>query len=333
MLINKHIKIIAFLLMCCVGLFAKNVVNVDPSIGQYIQKSKSWQMEGHRTGLLKGADKLFENITVINELPAELNSGEAADNLTKWFSNNCPEYNVVYPEITPKISSFYKMHLQMAGLDVEKTMDDGTVWVMERSDAKEEIVRGKLWQTPPSLSVEDLKKMGVLYLRKYLRQFKGKVEYENNEVEYEGIDGKRIITEISLRFRQVFNRGAVLRNISFIYITMDGYGEIRRIKIKWPKFEKISVPFSSKITAEQAYLKAQAQSENRRPYHKSNGEIINIKELTLTGMARGWLPKNVGGAIIITPSYSFTQKTELESGEEIYRYLDVPVNEKYGIDE
>jgi len=311
--------------------FAKNPLSIDQSINQFIKKSEGFQMNNHRTGLLNGSDQLFADKNTVMKFPKELESEEMPDNLNGWFTNNLPDFKVVYPTISSDISKFYKKNLNSSALDIEKTEDNGEVWVIERSDQSEDIVRQKLWKSPPSLSLDDLKKAGIKIVRKYLGQFSGKIEYENYEVEYEGIEGKQVITEVSIRFRRIFNGGAILRNVSFLYVTLDGYGEVRRIKIKWPTFEKIANEAKSTNTINKALLKASEISENQGPYRSSNGESIYITNILLTGMARGWLIVPNGEDQIITPAYSFIQKAVLGNGDESYRYLDIPIDTKYEV--
>ena len=52
--------------------------------------------------------------------------------------------------------------------------------------------------------------------------------------------GQEKINKIRLRFRRIFNGGIVLRNISYVYLILDGKGDPISLEIKWPRFELVS---------------------------------------------------------------------------------------------
>lgn len=137
-----------------------------------------------------------------------------------------------------------------------------------------------------------------------------------------------------MRFARVFNGAVVLRNISYIYITMDGRGNLKRIKIKWPKFVA-----NNKVVGN--FRRDNDALKELEDYCKSGKHLSAWKidmpqecKTQVNGAALGWLPlKGDDGKIRITPAYSFTTSTSNENNQEFNRFIDIPINQNYRIDD
>ena len=340
---NKFIKllIIIFLIFQSYG---KNLVKINTDIISFIEHFKNNNENVYRTGLLKGKNELYNNVIhktydlsnfyFKNEdayIKKIFNEFENKDvNNKKYFAkminhNEITTYKVIYPNISKEISSFYKSNLQKTDNCKEIISDKGKTWRIRYPFKDNVHPQEIIWHNPPNLTKKELIKKAVEIIREQLPKFQGLVEYQTYEIEYEAIRGEKVITMLSVRLRRIFKGGIVTRNISYIYVTLDGWGNLYEIRIRWPIFvERKLLRNDELISITTAHKKALKISEDMPQYKFNTGEYVSVKDVNLTGMACTWaLLDGKYDSNIIVPSFSYIQKITLENDFTFYKYLDI----------
>jgi hypothetical protein len=161
--------------------------------------------------------------------------------------------------------------------------------------------------------------------RKALKDFKGRMEYENVETEY--TDGK--ITSLSVRFRRIFKNALVRGNVSYAYVTIGGKGDLREIRVKWPRFSKIP-GWNEPMSREKAFEVAKSRMSEMPNSRDGQREYEAIRS-TASSMALAWLTNAEDGRIVLTPGLSFIADVVYGNGDILHPPVDAPLLKKYDV--
>ena len=264
--------------------------------------------------LRHGRAHLFKNMNEKFTVPMKLKGIENSNSPVSWKKRTFSSFNVKYPKVDNEIRTYFKSNIQDSNLTVESREYDGNAdsWVISIPEHQERELYAQNWSNNLNLSLEELKKIGIKHLRNNFKQFSGQLEYLTSEVEYELINDQNVITQVSLRFARRFHGGIVLGNIAYIYIVIDGRGNLMRVKIKWPMFEE-SQPVEN-VKSFNSTLEDVESFCQKGKHLKVWGNIDSIQpnNVAITGAARAWVPENNKGQILITPAISYSVSLKLK---------------------
>lgn len=248
---------------------------------------------------------------------------------SKIKNNELKTYKAVYPVISEDIKAFYKMNIKNVEGCKESIPKNGKTWVLRFPYKNNIHPQLKMWDNPPELTKDELIEKCVEFLKEMLPQFCKNTEYQTEEIDYESVEGNKYITSLSLRLRRIFKGGVITRNFSYIYVKVDGWGNLSEIKICWPVFVENSLIESRKMISTKSVLsKARDISENMPKFKFNDGKEGIVKTVNLIDVACAWAPQNGDYENnILVPSMSFIQNIVFKDGYSFHKYLEIPIFE------
>ena len=318
----------------CSVIWGQIQVSVTTEVHGFIDNSSDPKII-RSSELLHGQTQVIVDNGTKHVKPTKLKDTEKSNYPVNWKNRSFAKFIVKYPDINDEIRTYYKLNIKESNLTVESREFDGNAdaWVINIPEDQEKELFRQNWFNKPNLSLEELKKIGIKHLRNNFNQFSGQLEYLNQEVEYELIDDDNIITEVRLRFARRFHDGIVLGNIAYVYIVIDGRGNLKCAKIKWPVFEQAQQIENTRtaISTLNAVESFCQKGEHLKVW--GNAAAIQSKNVNISGSARAWVPEKVNGQILISPAFSYSVSTQLEKDEVLSRFVNVPLSMQDDIDQ
>ncbi|HEX3019996.1 MAG TPA: hypothetical protein VHP36_06825 [Chitinispirillaceae bacterium] len=322
----KNILMIHIILVSVGLVFSKNSVRLNPSVVNYVDSFEKRSTNGHRSGLIHGEDMTFDKSYDKSDLIKENWCSESGNNISNvWRSNYAGSYVISNYQMDPQMLKFLQKKMAKSGLTVEKYTSGDFTYHFQAP--KKELNISKL----PYSGIDELKETVRSAVKKHLKAFEGKIEYDNYELTSVDFANSKKVTSLGIRFRRIFNGGIILRDASYIYLVLNGMGELKEISIKWPTLvpanETIrTIPFKKGMDQAVQYYNNLPQATSNNVEHP----IVNVKDVEITSAALGWLPHpNEDGVETLLPVYSFIGKVALDNNDTCYRLFEVPIFEGY----
>ncbi|MGL1934207.1 MAG: hypothetical protein OCD01_04275 [Fibrobacterales bacterium] len=310
--------IITLVTLSALGFSQEFNQNVSDFVAGFYNKNT----EKHRSGQVLSNKKLFEGVEtdfVIEDFEEteELYQLDNSD-VTHWKERELPEYRLNFNANKRLLKRFKK-----------KKYDDFEI--QYDSSDKVCIVTPKVpmvakWK---KFSERKANRFADRILRKKFAFLKGKIEFSNSIKETESIDesGAERVVKYGVRYRRIFRKGILRKNISFVEVWFDASGSLEKIELRWPKFR--SKQRYEAVTINEAWLGA--RDELISIVHGDLGALANIQ---VTGISLAWMPikeseddQTVG---LISPCYSFmVQFPEESEFAQKEMLIDVPALRKY----
>ncbi len=322
----KNILTILIILIFVGFSFSKNIVKLNSSVVDYVDKFEKRSTNEHRCGLIHGKDMTFDKSDDGSGLIKESwcsEDGKKASNV--WRSDYAGSYVISDYQMDAQMLEFLRKNMAKSGLTIEKYTSGDSTYHFQAP--KKELDVSKL----PHSSMDELKETARLAVKKHLKAFKGKIEYDNYELTTVDFNNSKKVSSLSIRFRRIFNGGIILRDASYVYLVLNGLGELEEIKIKWPTLvpsnESIrTIPLKNGLNqAVQYYEKLPQATSNNTKF-----PVVNVKDVEITSAALGWLPHpNEDGTDMLLPVYSFIGKVALDNNDTCYKLIEIPIFEGY----
>lgn len=234
---------------------------------------------------------------------------------------------------------FWKEAKNLTGMTQEhiETEDGENVYVLELPENEEKELFRMNWHFPskPTKTLDELVEEGKRKFVVLLPTVAGEFRYANHEVEYEGIEGDKVITEVRLRFSRLLEDAEIMKSISYLSMDMDGRGKVKRIKTRYPEIieasKRVNAMRSSEEILQDLTLHCNSKS-HIKPLGKEATERTNKTEVTAS--IRSWIPlASEDGDILLTPSISFYSQMVVDVDDKFSKVIHVPLDKSIYIDD
>jgi hypothetical protein len=313
-------KYLGLAFLACSIVSAEVQVSLGAKVLEYRADFESGRIPHHRSGLAKDASgPLFDETDPIIPFASALDNPEDPRFSSRlWRSSAMEEYEISHGD-GEEIKGLLQAELKRSGLTEYgfRAEDDVSEFSAPLDSAD------MVPSTGPSLPEADLVKAAAKLAKKHLKAFKGRIEFDNTEFGY--MNGK--VVNARLRYRRLFKNAILLKDMSYVYVKVDGRGTLKGIKVKWPGFNKVA---GSEPAVELSKVMDRAVSEYANLPDARQGEKTHRpKRATVMGMAAGWLPIVDGEKTRITPCYAFAADVQFDSDLTEPTFIEVPLLEKY----
>lgn len=137
------------------------------------------------------------------------------------------------------------------------------------------------------------------------------------------------ISGIYIRLRRVFEGGLVRGDTSKILIKLDPDGSLRKLKIKWPEFQKIEKDEAPATFDENIFHLIDDLSNNDTAHVVSDKAALEIISYEIDGAAKAWISFVKDGETILTPAVSYKLNVLLGDETVVSKIVDCPLMPSY----
>lgn len=301
-------------------------VKVNEVVNNYVQKHELTNEAPHRSGLLN-ADKSIKQKDIVNE-PIIEDDTIFSDSkvLEKWKAPMVTEYSVIESTPSEPEMQLLSKKCQLVGSTNLKFDSSEHMIIIESPNDSIQFKLKDLNKKESPLNKEQLKQSAEKFAKSALSKYWNYIEYDRTDLT---IKNDSVIVSADINFRRVFRGGIILDNISFINISLNAYGNVTSIKIKWPRFKQIN---NTKLAISLPNALNYAKIDYTETSKAENGEeLATVLDFEIKSVAQVWHQIVNNGALRISPCYSFKSTAVLDNGQTADDILDVPICKSYFI--
>lgn len=309
----KYFIIVALFLTAAPFLFATKEVSIsEPALSFFLDINAS-QDYYHRSGA-----RFIQK----DKLPVMAN--------ISWSNGNNYNYKVVESrEVIDKITTrLYKNgRLNKKEYMNKVFVEDSTLLIeKKRSPRPTDIL-----DDDESLSKEDYVNIALSYLSG-VDGMTGKFEIENIGFENascfnceDDFYNQERVSGIYVGFRRIFNGGIVRGNTSSIFIKLDPNGSLRKLKVRWPEFQKIDKEEIVETIENNLDEIIISLSNNDEAFVSYGQTSLGINNYEINSVAKAWILVKSADGMIISPAISYRLNVFLEDKSIIAKLVDMPL--------
>lgn len=304
-----RIIIVFFVLFINISLFAEKEVVVDEKVQAFLYDMNSSSDLYHRSGLV-------------------YNKNENAPESAKKSWNSDKKYNYMVLESVAtcekmKKHLFSEKNLNTKNFNIKSFDKKSTLLVEKKASPKpSDIIPAG------SFSKEDYVNIALSYISG-IKDLDEAVEIESVAFETsrcpdceEPFYKEKQVSGIYIRLRRVFEGGVVRGNLSKVLIKLDPDGSLRKLKIKWPEFQKIDKEENAVSFENNMSLLMNDLSAGEDAHVISAMTSIPIEKYEVNGAAKAWVPFVKDGKTYITPAISYKLNVFLKDESMITKIVD-----------
>lgn len=288
-------------------------VTVNPDVNKYVNNFTACNF--HRSGLLSNPPK-----TIPTNVPGN-NQANFITDAAPWHTGTLSEYTVVYNPPSPQLVQYLERLLP------------GFLYSYDSSSHLINLISPNYAGSTREDSLSHNLTADVLVTlgrnKTVLNGFGSTLEYSSNDVTYVN----NFVQMVDLRYRRIFNNGIVLGEVSYVYVVLNGRGDIIAFKMKWPSFNPVTtnqLPISLNSALEQIQTIYNSTISQGIAVDE-NGD--KMSKSTVTGCALGWRAVDDSTRIIISPAFSFEAQISVVNKSNVSVdhsfFIDVPALKKY----
>jgi hypothetical protein len=292
-------------------------VIVSENISSFFDKHRSNGTNAFRSGLVKGNMKMDVFSRVIREDGETIDDGYDVDDQNRiWRNGNTEEYSIRSDDPKSRFQSLLKKKLAADKFTIycDTILKEYTISPLSKG------IRSRQFPETVLLAIADS------LFQQTLPFLKGHTEFDI----YSKILKNDVLDEIIVHYRRIFKHGIVRYNPSWVDIGMDASGNLTRMVVKWPTFEKIKNNEVNEPVKMNDDLKGIIVSQlDLVRVTDTAGESLAILKAEISGVSFGWFPSDAADQKVLTPCYSFSTHIWLSNGKREDHVIDIPVLKKY----